>query len=426
MRTVMFWASSVSFSTSQTSRQMSHWDVHCEQISRHWTIWRIMACYANCSQLINRVTERRQPSLMYSLMAVDDGNMARLVSSFRQCWPRHLASATADVIRPRGCSGWLVYIISARTHAEGSLLFIQIGTVSVALRRATRIGPRATRIGPGADSVLTVYRRSFAATSTSSDNTSQLYRRHADDVLSSLRDRRTLQPRVSKNRWGRSLVTSKSTATQPFQDWGAVVHITTASASAANCRVSCWQTVSSASQSDRFATSALISTLTWECGRTSCQPPLSARFVASDVHCQDMPCSHWYTHSWWARWTTATRSLPEWPEIFSIGCSPFWTPPPLDSCFRRGNSTESRRCFANCTEGSGWRDALFCSLRSRPRCYVQNDCIRSLQGKNYALFIMYRIYFVIVKSVTQWGDEPMISLSNANYSIGIDPWASPC
>jgi len=98
--------------------------------------------------------------------------------------------------------------------------------------------------------------------------------------------------------------------------------------------------------------------LTWVCGRTSCQPselasPHSARFVASDVHCQDMPGSHWYTHSWWARLTTATRSLPEWPEIFSTGCSPFWTPP-LDSCFRRGNSTESRRCFANCT-GNGWR-----------------------------------------------------------------------
>ena len=81
-------------------------------------------------------------------------------------------------------------------------------------------------------------------------------------------------------------------------------------------------------QSDRFATSALISTLTWVCGRTSSQPselasPLSVRFVASDVHCQDMPCSRWFMHSCWARWITATRSLPEWPEIFSTGCSPF-------------------------------------------------------------------------------------------------------
>jgi len=96
--------------------------------------------------------------------------------------------------------------------------------------------------------------------------------------------------------------------------------------------------------------------LTWVCGRTSCQPselasPLSTRFITSDLHCQDMPCSHWYTHSWWAIWTTTTRSLPEWPEIFSTGCSPFWTPP-VDSCFWRGNLTESRRCFANCT---GWR-----------------------------------------------------------------------
>jgi len=40
-----------------------------------------------------------------------------------------------------------------------------------------------------------------------------------------------------------------STATQPLQDWGAVVHITmAASAFAANCRVSCWPAVSSASQ----------------------------------------------------------------------------------------------------------------------------------------------------------------------------------
>jgi len=58
-------------------------------------------------------------------------------------------------------------------------------------------------------------------------------------------------------------------------------------------------------------------------------------------------------HSWWARWTIATRSLPEWPEIFCASCSPFWTPP-LDSCFRRGNSTES--CCSLRTalvEGSG-------------------------------------------------------------------------
>jgi len=32
------WASSVSFSTSHTSRQMSHWRVHCEQISRSWNL----------------------------------------------------------------------------------------------------------------------------------------------------------------------------------------------------------------------------------------------------------------------------------------------------------------------------------------------------------------------------------------------------
>ena len=128
------------------------------------------------------------------------------------------------------------------SRTSGALLFIQLGTVSVALWRATRIGP-------GADSVLTVYHRSSAATSASSDNTSQLCRRHADLwVLTSLWDRRTLQPCVSKHRWGRSLATSKSAATQPLQDWDAAVHITTASAFAANCRVSCCSTVSSASQ----------------------------------------------------------------------------------------------------------------------------------------------------------------------------------
>jgi len=217
-------------------------------------------------------------------------SIARLVSSFRQCWPQHLALATADVIRPWGCSDWLVYIISARTHAKGSLLFIQLRTISVALRRATRIGP-------GADSVLTVYRRSFAATSASSGNTSQLCRQYADLwVLSSLWStnsptacqQASMRPLFGYEQIGCNSTTPRLRCCGAHHN-GVSICCQLLSFVLANCQFC---------QSDQFATSALISMLTWVCGRTSCQPselasPLSTRFVASDVHCQYMPCSHW-------------------------------------------------------------------------------------------------------------------------------------